>query len=70
MDVVPAPTPVTTPVDETMVATELVPLVQVPPGLASVRVIALPWHTLASPVIVGNKYTLMVAVALHPAAVV
>lgn len=49
----PPDNPVTTPVDE-IVATAVLPLLQVPPGEALLSVIVYPWHTLVEPVIGNN----------------
>lgn len=70
MVVTPAPTPVTTPVDEPMVATEVLLLLQVPPGVTSARVMVEPAQTAEGPVIVaGNGLTVSTAVLIQPVAV-
>jgi len=61
----PAPTPVTTPVEPT-VASEVLALLQVPPVVASPRVMVAPTHTVVGPVTVpavGSGLTVMVRVA-------
>ena len=59
MFVTPAETPVTTPVTLT-VAIVVLPEVQVPPGVASVKVIVAPEHTLAGPDIESSGKDAMV----------
>jgi hypothetical protein len=60
---VPPDTPVTTPVDETTVATEVVLLPHVPPAGELARVVVEPTQTTAVPVTVaGNAFTLTVMV--------
>ena len=60
---VPPVTPVTTPVDELTVATAVVPLLQVPPLVASLSVVVAPAHATAVPVIAnGNGLTVIVLV--------
>ena len=54
MIVVPGDTPVTTPVVEPTVATDVVPLVQVPPVVASANVIVEPAHTDVGPVMLAG----------------
>jgi hypothetical protein len=64
---VPAATPVTTPDAEPMVATLVVPLVQVPPDVALVNVLVLPTHTDSEPLIApGNALTVTILVAAQP----
>ena len=60
------PTPVTTPVDET-VATPVALLLQVPPDVASNKVVVLPVHTEVVPVIAGGAVQATVMIA-SPAA--
>jgi hypothetical protein len=63
LDVPPA-TPVTTPVVDTTVAIVVVPLVQVPPLVASVNVVVSPWQTLVVPLMaVGSGFTVTTKVA-------
>ena len=64
--------PVTMPVPEPIVAIRVLLLVQVPPGVESVRVMAVPTQrTVAGPVITAGKVvTVTVFVTLHPEAVV
>lgn len=63
---VPGATPVTTPVPETTVATEDVPLDHVPPGVASLRVVDAPTQTVAVPVIGALALTVTGFVAIQP----
>lgn len=64
---VPPDTPVNTPVAEPIVATPVVPLIQVPPEVASLSVIVDPSHTAVLPVIVaGNGLTVTVVLVLQP----
>ena len=51
MTAVPTPTPVTTPLDEPTVAIPVLPLLQVPPAVASERVTDKPKHMVVVPVI-------------------
>ncbi len=51
---VPEATPVTTPVDEPTVAIAVLLLLHVPPDVALLSVVVLPWQTLAVPVM-GDK---------------
>ena len=63
----PADTPVTTPVDGPTVASEVLLLLQVPPDVASVRVIVEPGHTAATPPIAaGVGLTVSPVHAIHP----
>ena len=63
MVAVPAAAPVTTPLDEPMVATPVLPLVQVPPADGSVSVTVAPWQTNANPAIgAGAPITVTVTV--------
>jgi hypothetical protein len=67
MTVVPADTPVTTPVPLTAVATLVVPLVHVPPVVASVNVIVEPAQKAADAGMVdGVVLTVTIAVAVQP----
>ena len=68
--VAPVFTPVTTPVDPTTVATEITELLHVPPGIASDKVMVLPWQTAVAPVINANGFTVTVMVLAHPPAMV
>jgi hypothetical protein len=66
MMLVPAETPDTTPVDET-VATDVEPLVHAPPDVASVRLVVLPAQTLAVPVMAaGDALTVTTVVTWQP----
>ena len=66
MVMLPAATPVTTPVPE-IVALEGLLLLHVPPEVASASVVVKPSHTLAVPVIAaGNGLTVIGKVALQP----
>lgn len=67
---VPAATPVTTPVIGATVATPGVMLLQVPPGVASLSVVELPAHTDKVPVIGASGFTVNEIVAIQPAGVV
>ena len=68
---VPAVNPLTTPVDSPIVATVVLPLVHVPPPVASLRVMVLPWQTDVGPEIAGTAgRTVAVVVIVHPAGVV
>lgn len=68
MVTVPAATPVTTPVDEPIVAIVVLPLVHTPPGTALLNVVTAPTHTLEVPVMgVGNGFTVITFVAMQPA---
>ena len=63
MSVVPAATPRASPVEEPIVATEVVPLVHVPPPGVELNVLVLPIHTAIVPVIaVGNGFTVTTAI--------
>ena len=64
MVAVPAATPVTTPVEEPTVATEVLVLNHVPPGTISLRVIVLPVATAELPVIGATGSTVKVTVAM------
>ena len=70
MVVVPPETPVTTPVEAVTVATELLLVVHVPPVVALLNVMLLPWHTEAGPVMGVSRVTVSVVVAVQPAPVV
>lgn len=71
MVAIPAVTPVTIPVDDPTVAIPGALLVHVPPVTPSLSVVARPMHTCVTPVIaVGTVFTVTVAVALQPAAIV
>ena len=54
MIVVPADSPLTNPPETEMLATAVLLLVHVPPGVASVRVVVLPWQTAVKPDIAAN----------------
>jgi hypothetical protein len=63
---VPAATPVTTPV-ELMVATPVLLLLHVPPGVISDKLVVRPTQTLSVPVIAaGFGLTVMITVAIQP----
>ncbi len=67
--VLPVVTPVTIPVvpDEIIVATDVVPLVHEPPGVMSVNMVVLPWHTLSVPEIGAvAALTVKTAVLVQP----
>ena len=67
MTVVLAVTPVTTPVVEPILATVVVPLVQWPPVVASVKVVvAVPQKLNVPPIADGTAFTVTGAVTLHP----
>jgi hypothetical protein len=64
---VPTETPVATPVDEPMVATDVLPLLQVPPLVASVKVVVAPTHTESAPdIAAGIALTVNALVAAQP----
>jgi hypothetical protein len=59
--------PLTIPLDEPTVAIAILLLLQVPPGVASDKVVVCPTHTLGVPVIgVGGVTTFTVVVATQP----
>jgi len=63
---VPADTPDTIPVEPT-VATDVLPLLHVPPVVVLFRVVVAPWHKLIVPVMaatVGNELTVTTVVAI------
>jgi hypothetical protein len=63
---VPAVIPVTTPVEEPMVAFALL-LLQVPPVVVLLRVMVRPAHTSVGPVMVASKgLTVTVVIAMQP----
>ena len=63
----PAVTPVTSPVDTPMVATGVVPLVQVPPMLRSLSRVVAPIHTDKVPVMfTGSGFTVTTLVTKQP----
>jgi hypothetical protein len=67
---VPADTPRTTPVPATTVATDVLPLLQVPPLVILVRVVVEPEHIDADPRIAdGDAFTVTVILALPPGSV-
>lgn len=64
---VPAETPVAMPVLLPIVATEVVPLDHVPPGVTSASVVVSPWQTAKVPVIAaGRGFTVTIVVAIQP----
>ncbi len=65
---VPEVTPITTPVDDETVATDVLPLVHVPPP-ELLSVVVAPVQTLAVPVMAGVEIIVTVCVALPPATV-
>ena len=70
MVLVPAIMLLITPVDPPIVATNVFPLLQLPPVVASLKVVSEPAHTAAVPKIeVGCGLTLTIAVAIQPDAV-
>ena len=67
MIVVPAAIPVAIPVPGPIVATNGLPLPQVPPGVASANVVVKPTHTDSVPVMAaGNGFTVTMAVLIQP----
>jgi hypothetical protein len=63
----PVAIPVTTPDVDPMLATAVLLLFQVPPGVASLSVLVLPMHRAVVPVIGrGFGFTVAVAVTIHP----
>jgi len=65
---VPPDTPVASPVTESIVATVVLPLIQVPVPVISPNSVAEPEHMLNVPVIAaGNGLTEIVVIALQPA---
>jgi hypothetical protein len=66
--VVPLETPVTMPVDEPIVATEVLVLLQVTPAVASVNVMVLPTHTAGGPEIGAVALTVTVVETEQPLA--
>ncbi len=64
MSAVPTATPVTIPEDEPIVATEVLPLVQLPPDAVSFNVVVVPTQAVGVPVIApGDRFTVIVFVA-------
>lgn len=64
---VPAATPVTTPVPDTTVAAAVLPLLHAPPDGLLLMVMFSPTHTADGPLIVaGNGLTVACAVAIQP----
>jgi hypothetical protein len=64
---VPGFTPVIIPLDEPIVATDILPLLHVPPGVASASDVVDPTHTPRAPVIgPAVVFTVTGAMALHP----
>ena len=63
----PDDTPVTTPLDEPIVTMPVLPLVHVPPLVASLMVVVKPAHTTAVPVMdEGNGLTVTTIVEIQP----
>lgn len=52
---VPAVIPVAMPVDAPIVAMAVLPLLHVPPGVALLRVVVLPWQMVLVPVMAGGE---------------
>ncbi len=68
---VPADTPVTMPLEVPTVAIAVFPLLQVPLGVTSLRLVVKPTHMLSRPVIgAGSGLTTNVAVIIHPVPIV
>ena len=68
--VLPVITPVTIP-EVPIVAMPVLALLQVPPGVASERLVVAPWHKLSIPdIATGVAFTVTIFVAEHPAVVV
>ena len=65
--VLPAVIPDITPVVLLAVATEMLPLVQIPPGTPSLNVTVRPWQALVEPVIAGKEITVSELLTEHPA---
>lgn len=64
----PPDTPVTVPLEDPIVATPVLTLVHVPPGVISLREVVLPAHTLVVPSMeVGKGLTVNVVVAVPDA---
>ena len=57
IEVTPPDTPVIIPVVSPAVATDIFVLLQVPPAVASLNVVVLPWHIVADPVIGATGLT-------------
>jgi hypothetical protein len=71
MVVVPAPTGVTAPVPDTIVATEGILLLHVPPGVVQLIVSVPDRHIADVPVIAaGSVFTVIVLVEMHPDGIV
>lgn len=70
MVVTPFEMPVTIPDVAPIVATVVLLLVHVPPGVASVNAVVNPWHTVVTPVIGAKGYTVTVVTAVQPSDVV
>jgi len=71
IEVVPADAPPdTTPVVDTTVAIAVFVQLHVPPGVASLSVVALPWHMVVAPLIGATGFTTTDVVTKHPPAVV
>ena len=63
----PVEIPETIPVDEPMVATEVLLLLHMPPGVASESVVVVPAHKLVAPVIAaGTGFTVNVTPEVQP----
>lgn len=64
MSEVPTATPVSTPVEEIIVATDVLPLIHVPPAVASLSVMAEPMHTPGPPVMAAGSGLTVTAVVM------
>ncbi len=64
---VPGDMPTTTPVDASMVATDVLALFHVPPLIALESVVVAPWHTCDEPVMpAGNEFTVTTVLVKQP----
>ena len=70
MKAVPEMTPAAMPLDKPIGATEGAELDHVPPMVALLSVVELPWHTVKVPVIGVRTFTVITATAVQPAGVV
>lgn len=64
--VLPAPTPVTTPLEDPTVAMPVLLLLHVPPDVPSASAVAEPTHAVVVPVIACIGFTVTIAVMLQP----
>jgi hypothetical protein len=68
---IPEPAPVTMPVEDPTVATDVALLLHVPPNVASVKVVVALVQTVdAPPIVAGRAFTVTVLIAMQPAEVV